>query len=246
MKRLHFLMAAILFVVSSFAGSKDKVIKVDGHSYEIREAARKVVFVKCKKKAVNVSIPNQIEYKGRCYTVVEIGAGAFEGNQKLVSVIIPQNVTVLKDNSFMGCSALKEVKFGTEYISLHSGAFANCSSLSQISLPKNTKVDVGVHGSWGCFYRCTSLKVIVLPSSFDIINYVMFEGCSSLETIVINNPYCKIGKGAFDNCPSLQEIKVIHQWDGKGKIRLDGLHNKDGALYDNNNNLLWAPKGNKQ
>ena len=249
MRRLLFLIAVILFAVSSFAGSKDKVIKIDGHSYEIWEAARKAVFVKCKKKAVNVSIPNQIEHKGISYTVVEIGASAFEGNQKLVSVTIPQNVNSLEDYCFSGCSALQEVKFETTSVSLHNYVFARCSSLRKIVLPEGTKVYEGINGynrCGGCFHDCTSLTEIVLPKSFNMIDSYIFRRCSSLAKIIINNPHCKIAKGAFDYCPSLQEIKVIHQWDGKGKIRLDGLHNKDGALYDNNNNLLWVPKASKQ
>lgn len=246
MRRLLFLITVILFAVSSFAGSKDKVIKVDGHSYEIWGTSRKVAFVKCKKKAVKVIIPDKIEYKGNYYTVVEIGASAFEGNQKLVSVIIPQNVYTLEDYCFSGCSALQEVKFESTSVSLHNHVFNRCSSLKQINLPIGTKVYEGINGynrGGGCFSGCSSLTEIVLPKTFNMIDSYMFHGCSSLKMVVINNPYCKIGINSFEDCSALQEIKVIHQWDGKGKIKLDGLHSEDGILYNNENMVLCVPCG---
>ena len=244
MKRLISLMIAMLAILTT-AESKNKIVKIDGHSYELRESAGKAAFVKCKKKAANVIIPDKIEYKGDYYTIVEIGSGAFEGNQKLVSVAIPQNVYVLEDYCFKGCTALQEVKFENKWLSLHEDVFANCSSLKRIHLPEGTKMYEGINGhnrGGGLFIGCSSLVEIELPRSFNMIDSRMFRGCSSLRKIVINNPYCKIGRSPFDECSALQEIKVIHQWDGKGKIKLDGLHNKDGALYDKDNKILWMPQ----
>lgn len=186
MKRCIIIMIA-MFAILSIAESKDKVIKIDGHSYEIWGTSGNVAFVKCKKKAVNVIIPDKIVYKGNYYTVVEIGVSAFEGNQKLVSVTIPQTVHTLEDYCFSGCSALQEVKFETIRVSLHNDVFSGCSSLKQITLPEGTKVYEGINGydrGGGCFKRCSSLTEIVLPKAFNIIDYYMFHGCSSLKTIV--------------------------------------------------------------
>ncbi len=66
------------------------------------------------------------------YRITEIAHNAFNNNQKITSIIIPEGVTVINNS------------------------FYNCTKLTSVTLPK-TIVDM----SWGDFSDCTSLKTVV-------------------------------------------------------------------------------------
>lgn len=58
------------------------------------------------------------------------------------------------------------------------------------------------------FYKCSTLKVIVIPESVSKIgNYAFFE-CTSLETAEINAGIPTIPEGAFYGCESLENISL--------------------------------------
>ncbi len=99
-----------------------------------------------------------------------------------------------------------------------SGAFANYTTISNITLSGN--VNVGDYA----FVNCTSLKTVNLQGSI-IINSYAFSNCSALDTIIIQSSSTKIGAYAFENCGTIntfnfsgnkEEWKVLlkgNNWD---------------------------------
>ena len=101
--------------------------------------------------------------------------------------------------------------------SIHSSAFAQCYSLSQVTIP-NTIISIGSNA----FEQCVSLRAIVIPNSVESIGIFAFNACSSLETIVISN-----------------NIQTIAEWAFKGTRWYD--NQLDGPIYLGN--VLYGYKG---
>ncbi len=55
------------------------------------------------------------------------------------------------------------------------------------------------------FYKCTSLKTIVLPESLEKMGHHCFYGCTSLEQISIPDNVSEVGMGCFYGCSALRE-----------------------------------------
>ncbi len=117
------------------------------------------------------------------------GAFAYSG---LESVIVPEGVKYVGENSFEGCSRLKRA--------------ALPSALKEIR--ENT------------FRWCKSLKEIVLPQELDAIRISAFEGCDTLQTVELPEGLTSIEEGAFAGCKSLESIyipdSVVEIGGGKG------------------------------
>ena len=96
-------------------------------------------------------------------------------------------------------------------------AFANCSSLTSITIP-NSVTSIGS----SAFQGCSSLTSIIIPNNVTLINLGAFQGCSSLTSITITNSATSIGGFAFHNTP----------WFN---------NQPDGCVYINN--ILYTYKG---
>ncbi len=76
----------------------------------------------------------------KCRTVDDNGretltAVSFEGNVKL-----PAGVTVIAEEGFKGCTALKSVYLPSTVEKIGAGAFENCTAMTQICLPRTITV----------------------------------------------------------------------------------------------------------
>lgn len=84
---------------------------------------------------------------------------------------------------------------------LGNSCFYNCTSLTSINIPTSV-TSLGA----GCFYKCTSLTSIDIPSSVQILGYECFRDCTSLTSINIPSLVGVIGKWCFRNCTSLKTM----------------------------------------
>ena len=98
----------------------------------------------------------------------------------IISVVIPEGVTVIDDNAFRGCTSLRSVVIPSTVVSIGSGAFYGCSSLESISLPSSL-VSIGSEA----FAECRSLKEISIPYWVLEIGDALFDGCISLERLTM-------------------------------------------------------------
>ena len=88
---------------------------------------------------------------------------------------------------------------------LSDDAFAGCTRLTSVKLPKNLKV-IGARA----FQGCTSLKAFVLPDGLTTIEEQAFDGCKAF-TCTLPDDVRSIGAHAFRGCTAMSSIDLpIH------------------------------------
>lgn len=143
-------MAAMLAAVAFGASAATEVVDGLTWSYNISDGKSTVTGVSpC---VGDLIIPPVL---GGC-PVTDMRLSSAKYNKEITSLVIPNGVTRIYDNSFYGCTALRSV-----------------------TLPDSMKVIEGF-----AFYGCTALRRMELPASLTSFGTYTFDGCSSLEVIV--------------------------------------------------------------
>lgn len=110
--------------------------------------------------------------------VSTIGEGAFQGNDSIEQIVLPQRLEVIQSQAFKACPSLQYVVIGTELKSIGQDAFSYCSSLKELRLPEGMIViDFCI-----CAY-CPSLERVVIPQSMEEICPTAFTECDKLYLI---------------------------------------------------------------
>lgn len=104
----------------------------EGIDYETSEDGTYVSVVSYSGTSLSVIIPDT--YNG--LPVKEIAAGAFE-NSNIQSVTVGNNMTLIGNQAFRGCTNLKSVTIGEAVSVIGEWAFRDCSSLESVTF-KNT------------------------------------------------------------------------------------------------------------
>lgn len=150
-----------------------------------------------------------VKYKGsdnkiRVPTRVKtIGSGAFEGNDKLTAVYLPDYVTDIGDSAFANCSALEEVHLSKNLLQIGAFAFESCKKLKKIDLSASLKtLDMGA------FVDCTGLEEVIVPGGVERIGGMTFSGCSSLNKVALQPGVKHIASTAFSGCTALKQIAL--------------------------------------
>jgi hypothetical protein len=142
-------------------------------------------------------IPSEIEGK----PVTQIN-GAFEYNNSVKIVIIPENVTTIGESAFSSLSIETVIFKGNNVIEISQSAFASCESLKKIDLP-NSITTIGV----GAFNNCSNLKEISLPSNLKVILSGAFAQ-TAIVTLKLPEGLETIGARAFSMCDKLKSVSI--------------------------------------
>ncbi len=122
----------------------------EGNSYTVTDVGEETVVV----------IP--AEYEGLPVTKIQghHGTGAF-ADKTFTTVIIPDTVTEIGQNTFYGCKQLTEVKLGANsgLTTIGNNAFSGCSALKAITIPKG----VTTIGN-AAFNNCASIEAYTVAS----------------------------------------------------------------------------------
>ncbi|MFV0343135.1 MAG: leucine-rich repeat domain-containing protein [Anaerocolumna sp.] len=177
--RIVFFIVILLSVIS--ITNKENEVYAKNSDFQIKDN----VLIKYNGTAENVVIPDG---------VVSIEQSSFSGNTKVKSITMPNSVTEIRDLT------------GELHSQYDRGAFADCTSLSSISLSKN----LTYIGS-SAFSGCSSLKTIDFPDSLSAIGEYAFASCKSLKIVNFPDEITYIHKAAFTNCTSIQNIKFSDQ-----------------------------------
>lgn len=117
---------------------------------------------------------------------------------KISSVIFPDSMRALEDDTFYSCQSLKSVDFGNgiEHIGENGRQymFANCNKLKELYFPPQIKV-IGI----GAFRFCSGLQKITFSEGLETICNSAFTDCNSLTYIKFPKSLDSIGKMAFVN-----------------------------------------------
>ncbi len=191
-------------------GCKNSVIPSDGSVTSIGNSA----FYSC--SLTSITIPD---------SVTSIGDNAFYGCRSLAAITIPDSVTSIGSSAFNStgwyynqpdgivyagkvvydvkgtCPSQVVLKEGT--LGIAGSAFANCSSLSSITVPDSV-TSIGDYA----FSYCSSLTSITIPDGVTSIGDYAFRGCSFLSSVTIPGSVTSIGNYAFYLCSSLTSITI--------------------------------------
>ncbi len=136
-------------------------------------------------------------------TVTSIGTEAFIGCVNLREVTIPETVTSIGVSAFRECTKLTEIVIPDKVTLIDNGAFSGCTALVNVKLPKNLKtLEVAA------FSHCYALPKLELPESVTYIGGGCFSDCTSLESITMPKKMNTIGTLAFENCRKLKSITI--------------------------------------
>lgn len=127
----------------------------------------------------------------------------FSDCPNLVSITIPNNITLIGDCAFAGCSSLVSVALGNQLTTIGDDAFGSCTSLSSIVIPNSVKI-IGARA----FGKCSNLTSVILGSDLETIGDHAFNDCVNLSSIIIPNSVTNIGEFAFYNCSGLTSITI--------------------------------------
>lgn len=125
-------------------------------------------------------------------------------NRALVTdLVIPENVTNIRNYVFCGFSNLSSVSIPSSVKNIGNGAFYECTSLSSIKIP-NSVTYIGDEA----FAWCTSMISIELPDSLTTISYACFSLCEKLAAITLPKGITSIGHYAFNECKRITDISI--------------------------------------
>lgn len=151
----------------------------------------------------NVVIPSSVIWSGIRYPVTSIGCRAFDGCKELLSVSIPDSVTIIDDSAFYGCKRLKNISIPNSVKFINKKAFGYCVSLESITIPDS----VTLIGDYA-FEFCTVLDNVSISNSVNTIGDHAFELCNNLSRITIPDSVTYIGNYAFSFCKCLRSVTI--------------------------------------
>ena len=194
-------------------GAKIKEINHGGSSYrgafESCTSLTSIVIPKSIKKIANNSFKgctnlNMISFETNSELTYLDG---FEGCSKLTSVNLEEcsKLTTIYESAFKNCVSLTSITIPKSVTHIYGQAFGECTNLETVIFEEGSKLEQlgeGVNPSGssnyqGPFYKCTSLKNIIIPESVAVIENYCFYLCESLVSINIPKGVTKIGIRTF-------------------------------------------------
>lgn len=168
----------------------------------------------------------------------EIGAGAFEGCEKLTAIVIPSSVRVIPERAFSGCKSLTEATFSDGIAEIGAYAFSDCAMLRDPVLPVSLQsigefaflscqsieiAEVGnIKYGRGVWMDCRRLKNVAFAGNTDEIGDYLFAGCVSLTKISIPSGVTSIGESSFRLCTGLKRAEIPSTVSNIGRNAFSG------------------------
>ena len=129
---------------------------------------------------------------------------------------IPNSVTTIDNYAFNGCNRLKSIIISESVKSIGSNAFLGCSFTSVYITDLEAWCKIKFEGIYSNLLQYAEkayidnvfIEDIVIPSSLTAISDYAFFGCNSLESIIIPDSVTNIGKYAFCNCKELKSVTI--------------------------------------
>ncbi|MBO4907432.1 MAG: leucine-rich repeat protein [Bacteroidaceae bacterium] len=112
-------------------------------------------------------------------------------------------ITSLPDSAFAGCTRLTSISLPKQLTTISHAAFAGCKLLKTFTFSSGI-TDIGSDA----FNGCVKLADISLPSNLRSIEASAFKGCTALTSIALPVPLTTIGDEAFANCTKLTSVII--------------------------------------
>lgn len=163
---------------------------VGGVKYRISDG--NAIVVSADKTLTSAVIRNAVTIDGVRYKVVKIRKSAFANCDKLKSVSIGRNVTVIGENAFYRNASLASITGGARVKTIKKYAFR----------------------------LCTGLKKLAIGSKVTTIGYGAFAKCSALVEVTGGKNVVSFGTYAFSRCGRLRSFTVTSKRLRKLGVRM--------------------------
>lgn len=191
-----------------------------------------------------------------CSNPLSVAKNLYINGKLITDLVIPSNVTEIKEGAFYGCTSITSVSFekGTIAKKIGRSSFKKCESLKIVKIP-GTVTSIG-HDA---FRGCSSIEYVELSDGETTLNYStdyidntsIFEDCREMEKIYIGRPSTKnnytndaqlFGYRNDSNYPRFNGVSVkeliigdaIESFEANGK---SGLENTHGISFQSLNSL---------
>lgn len=152
---------------------------------------------------------------------IDIGT-QFAYQTKLRSIKLPDELTVIPEGAFGGCTALEAIIIPANVTIVSSYAFED-GSIKSVTFQGTALTEIGKKA----FYACP-LGNIVFPDSVEAIGKSAFENCSNLTKLTLPKSLREIGDQAFMNA-GLTDLYV------PAEVELESI---GFACFNNNENFV--------
>ncbi len=162
------------------------------------------------------------------HTVVSIGSQAFSYCSFITEILLPQTITTIEANAFVGCSLLRSINL-ENVTTLGRYAFQDCTSLQSANLQS-----LGIVPAYA-FFGCYALETVNAENA-QTVGYRAFANCIGLRNINLTNAQVlgtvsgsNLYGNVFENCQSL-EFVALPKVSRFGTSLFDGAGTKFVAL----------------
>ena len=132
--------------------------------------------------------------------VTSISFHAFEGCDNIKSIVLPNSIKTIGEESFYGCG-MSSIVIPNSVTTIGMYAFYGCNNLTSISLPRSIE---SIENA--AFGYCYGLTTIIIPDSVTSIGPNVFESCDNLKAIAIPSSVTSIDSFAFAGAWALETI----------------------------------------
>ena len=216
----------------------------------------------------NISIPGQIEYGGITYSVVQIGARAFDECTDLKSVTLGEGIEYIAAFAFYNCPNLESITFSSTMgsFSTVNPVFVRCPKLEIVTTPKTSESQLYYFYTHGgalykhCYYSADTGEtevlswlpekttgVFAIKDGVEVIDRysLTFTG---IDKIIIPESVKYIGQRFFNDSKTPLEIEL--NWRTKEDIdRISTIESDPSRFFfvrtDRSAVKVTVPKGTK-
>lgn len=144
-------------------------------------------------------------------SVVRIGEDAFRHCNNLRNIVLPPGLEELGARAFWMCGQLLEINIPAGLTDIREGTFFACDIIKEVSVPEGVRT-LGE----AAFASCRELAAVELPSTLESIGSRCFEACAHLVRINMPSAVTSLGDAAFAHCMRLPEIQLPEGITGIG------------------------------
>ncbi len=156
----------------------------------------------------DIVIPEKLHFK----TVTAIGTDAFNNNDSITEVVLPNTIKSIDSSAFFDCDKLLRVMMTNSVDYIGKAAFADCDNLVTLTgytrriddKPSKTGLRI-ITIDDGCFSECRKLIDIIQA---DNIGAGAYGNCTNLKGRLKINAV-KIGVAAFSQCTGITSVEIV-------------------------------------
>ena len=198
----------------------------DGSEMNFEPVEGGLMLTRLESDAENLVIPSYVNET----PVVEIAEGI--RIQNAVNLELPEHLTAIPASLCENNRALTNLKMGDEVQIIEDSAFAGCTYLKDFAWPKNLETLEG----YVTFYGCENLRIVVLPDRIKSFDFSHFVGCDNLTILKLSSEIEHIGEA--DGTYFFPHLNVIVERDSYGEYYCFNWGGA-GILYEDENDWIY-------